>query len=235
VLEINDLWDSCDEREWLAALGGSWPTLGGRNDPELAKSVQTVDLESVRSLGIQGWYEFLSRYFQLQFAGKHLQQKLRELDSSSFEHLFSVKCSLVAMNESDLADTRKCLNLVRSPRIRGLDYPGASGLLALLFQEWFGAANACVLRSLCKIDSLPEKPKMREVRRWVKTKHDWRESDTTIVIDTLRRKAAQLNAKFGTSKWTPNSISIILSAINTRPICRISCEESAVLAPLSKL
>jgi len=53
VLEINDLWDSCDEREWLAALGGSWPTLVGSNDPELAKSVQTVYLESIRRLGIQ--------------------------------------------------------------------------------------------------------------------------------------------------------------------------------------
>jgi hypothetical protein len=235
VLDINDLWDSCDEREWLASLGGSWQIRVGRNDPELAKSVQTVDLEFVRRLGIQEWYEFLSRYFQLQFAGKHLQQKLKQLDSSSFEHLFSVKCNLVATNESDLADTRKCLNLVRSPRIRGLDYPGASGLLALLFQEWFGAANTRVLSSLCKIDSLPEKRKMREVCRWVTKKHDWRESDTTLLIDTLRRKAAPLNVKFGTSKWTPNNISMILSAFDTRPKCRISCEESAVPAPLSKL
>ena len=69
VLDINDLWDSRDEREWLAALDRSWPILVGGDNPELAKSMHTVDLESVRRLGVQGWYEFLTRYFHLQFAG----------------------------------------------------------------------------------------------------------------------------------------------------------------------
>lgn len=211
VLDINDLWESPDEREWLVALNCCWLTLADRKDHKFAESIHTVDLEYVRGLGVQEWYDFLIKYFHWQFAGNHLQQRLRDLDRNSFEHLFSVKCSLVAIDESDLVEARKCLNLVRSPRIRGLEYPGASGLLALLFRKGFGAADNCVLGSLCRIESLPEKRELRDVRKWVTTKNEWRERDAALLIAILRRKAAQLNASFGTNRWTPSSISMILS------------------------
>ena len=58
-----------------------------------------------------------------------------DLDQNSFEHLFSAKRSPVAAEGLDLADSGKGLNLVKSPGIRGLDYPGASGQLALIFKE----------------------------------------------------------------------------------------------------
>jgi hypothetical protein len=61
-----------------------------------------------------------------------------------------VKRSLAAIDELDLADSRTCLNLVKPPRIRELDYPCASGLPALLFKEWFGTGDRCVLESLSK-------------------------------------------------------------------------------------
>ncbi len=121
-----------------------------------------------------------------------------------------MKRSLVAIDGLDLADSRKCLNLVKSPRIRVLDYPGASGLLALIFKEWFGIVERCVLESLCKIESLPEKQRIEEIRAWVKIKKDWRESDAVLVIDTMRRKAIQLNRWFATNKWTLHKIAMIL-------------------------
>ena len=201
--DINDLWDSRDERKWLVALARSWLTLAARKEHELVQFIHTVALEYVRGFAVQGWYDFLARYFHWQFAGNHLQQKLRDLDRNSFEQLFAVKCSLVAVDQPGLADARKCLNLVRSPRIRAWDYPGASGLLAVVFKESFGTADTCILESLWKIESLPEKGKMREIRAWVRTKNDWRDADAVLVIDVMGRKAAQLNPAFGTSKWTP--------------------------------
>jgi hypothetical protein len=85
----------------------------------------------------------------------HLHQRLMDRDQNSFEHLFSVKRSLAAIGELDLADSRECLNLVKSPGIRGLDYPGASGLLALICKEWFGTlryafVSLCPRPSLCR-------------------------------------------------------------------------------------
>ncbi|HVN21329.1 MAG TPA: hypothetical protein VMU05_21260 [Dongiaceae bacterium] len=232
LLDINDLWNSRDEREWLIALDRSWLTLADRRDHELVQFIHSVDLEYVRGLGVQEWYDFLIKYFHWQFAGNRLQQKLRDLDKNSFEQLFSVKCSLVEIDQPELADARKCLSLVRSARIRGLDYPGTSGLLSLLFKEWFGTADICILESLRKIQSLPEKRKVREIRAWVKTKNDWRDTDAVLVINIMRRKAAQLNTAFSTNKWTPSSISIILSTSN-RPTR--NAEESARATQVHRL
>jgi hypothetical protein len=169
-----------------------------------------VDVEYVQRLDIHEWYDFLNKYFHWKYASNHLHERLMDLDKSSFEHLFSVKRSLVAIDELDLEDSRKCLNLVKSPRIRGLDYPGASGLLALIFKESFGSVDRCVLESLSKIESLPEKQRIGEIRAWVRTKKDWRESDAVLVIDITRRKAVQRNAWFGTNSWTPHKIATIL-------------------------
>jgi hypothetical protein len=92
-----------------------------------------------------------------------------DLDKNGFEHLFFVKLSLVAIDELDLADSRKCINLVKSLRIKRLDYPGASGPRALIFKEWFGTVNRCVLESWSKIEALPEKQRIGEIRAWVRT------------------------------------------------------------------
>ena len=82
------------------------------------------------------------------------------------------------------------------------------------FQEWFGTADTCILESLWSIESLAEKRKMREIRACVKTKNDWRENHAVLVINIMRRKAAQLNTAFSTNKWTPRRVSMILSTQN---------------------
>jgi hypothetical protein len=97
VLDINNLWDSRNEQEWFVALNRCWLTLADRKDHELIEFIHTVDLEYVRGLGVQSWYNFLVKYFHWQFAGNRLQQKLRDLDKNSFEQLFSVKCSLLSI------------------------------------------------------------------------------------------------------------------------------------------
>jgi hypothetical protein len=67
---------------------------------------------------------------------------------------------------------------------------------------------------LYAIESLPEKQAIGEIRRWLKRNRDWRECDVLFLIDIMRRKAAQLNGWFGTSKWTPDKIAMILRTSN---------------------
>jgi hypothetical protein len=217
AVDINNLWELRDENQWLHAHDLYWvdPTVCRNRYTE--QFMQTVKLEYIQRLDMQEWYDFLNKYFHWKFTGNQLHTRLMNLDKSSFEHLFSVKRSLLAIDELDLADSRKCLNLVKSPRIRGLDYPGASGLLALIFEEWYGTVDRCVLESLCKIEALQEKPRIGEIRAWVKIQKDWRESDAVLLIDIMRRKAVQLNAWFGTRRWTPQKIAMILRT-SKRPV-----------------
>lgn len=211
ALDINDLWDLGDENEWRDALDRYWLNLDGHKSHPIEDFIDTGDLEYIQKLGMQQWYDFLNKYFHWKFKGNHLQEKLTELDKSSFEHLFSVKCSLEAVHELDLADSRKCLNIVK--RIRGLDYPRASGL-ALMFKKWLGTVDRYVLESLYAIESLPEKQAIAEIRSWLKRNKDGRECDVLFVIDIMRKKAAQLNGWFGTNKWTPHKITMILRTSN---------------------
>jgi hypothetical protein len=104
--------------------------------------------------------------------GNHLHERLMvmDLDKNGFEHLFSVKRSLVASDELDLEDSRKCLNLVRSPRIRGGTTRVHRGLRALVSKEWFGTVDRCVLESWSRIESLPEKQRIGEIRAGVEDK-----------------------------------------------------------------
>jgi hypothetical protein len=78
-----------------------------------------VELEYIQGLDTQQWYDFLTKYSRWKFMGNHLHERLMDLDKNSFEHLFCIKRSLVFIDELDLADSRKYLNLVKSPRIRG--------------------------------------------------------------------------------------------------------------------
>jgi hypothetical protein len=210
AVDIDNLWALRDENEWLDALNRYWANPAVCKNRDIEQFMHKVDLEYVRRLGPRQWYDFLNKYFRWKFTGNPLHERLTDLDKNSFEHLFSAKRSLAAIDGLDLADSGKCLNLVKSPQIRGLDYPGASGLLALIFKEWFGAVDHLVLESLCKVESLPEKRRIREIRAWVKIKKDWRASDAVLVIDIIRRKAVQLNAWFGTNRWTPHKIAMIL-------------------------
>jgi hypothetical protein len=221
AVDINNLWELRDENKWLDALDHYWvdPTVCRNRDTE--QFMHKVELEYIQRLDPQEWYVFLNKYFRWKFTGNHLHERLVDLDKNSFEHLFSAKRGLVAIDGLDLVDSGKCLNLVKSPRIRGLDYPGASGLLALIFKEWFGTVDRSVLESLSEIEFLPEKQRIGEIRAWVRTKKDWRESDAVLILDIMRRKAVQLNAWFGTNRWTPHKIATILWTPNRPALAEI--------------
>ena len=79
---------------------------------------------------------------------------------------------------TDLTDARKCLKVVKSPRIRGLGYPGASGLLALIFKEWFGTVERpCAELSWCLKSTT-----IRDIAAWLKRKEEWKERDAVFLI-----------------------------------------------------
>jgi len=208
--DINDLWESRDEKEWRDALDRYWENPTVLKNLKIEQFMHKVDLEYVKRLDPREWYDFLDKYFRWKFTGNHLDDRLGDLAKNTLDHLASVKRSLVAMDELDLADVRKCLKVVKSPQIRGLGYPGASGLLALIFKEWFGTVDRRVVESLCEIGSLPERGRIREIDARLKSNKDWEERDAVLLIDIMRRKARKLSGWFGPDKWTPRKIDMIL-------------------------
>src|SRR5580692_8129558 len=68
----------------------------------------------------------------------------------------------------------------------------------------------CVRESLSKIESLPKKRRIGEIRACVRARKDRREIHAALVIDTMRRKAVPPNAWFGSNRWTPRKMATIL-------------------------
>jgi len=119
---------------------------------------------------------------------------------------------------TDLTDARKCLKVVKSPQIRGLGYPGASGLLALIFKEWFGTVE----RPCAELSCCPKSKTIRDIAAWLKREGEWKERDGVFLIDIMRRKAVQPNGWFGTNEWLPRKIDMILWTVrNSGPCTRV--------------
>jgi hypothetical protein len=65
-----------------------------------------------------------------------------------------------------------------------------------------------------EIGRLPETPKLRRMNS-ISLKDD----EAVLLIDILRKKAAQLNELFHTEEWTPRKIDMILWSIRDGQQC----------------
>ena len=110
--------------------------------------------------------------------GDHLDERLKGFDKNSLEHLYLSRSSLLVIDGTDLTDARKCLKVVKSPEIRDLGYPGASGLLALIFKEWFGTVE----RPGTELSCCPKSKTIRDIAAWLKRKEEWKQRDVGFLM-----------------------------------------------------
>lgn len=170
--------------------------------------MNNLDSLAIRGLREREWYDFLKdEYFPWKYTAANRLASTRKYlriyeETNSLGQLFSIKEELFSF---DLTNIQQGLKGAR--KIKGLGYAGASGLLAVLFPKWFGTVDQFVVKALWEIESLSEREKLLEMRP-----EDLKRKDAVLLIDIMRRKAAQLNAMFGTDEWTPRKIDMILWA-----------------------
>jgi hypothetical protein len=103
----------------------------------------------------------------------------------------------------DTDDIRSSLEVV--DEIRGLGTAGASGLLALMYPQKFATVDQFVVKALRQVDGLPEaEPIARMDPEGLSVK------DGVLLIDILRRKAADNNRAFNSKTWTPRKLDMVL-------------------------
>jgi hypothetical protein len=212
LLSVDELWNSRDEKDWQAALDHYWKMPTVQRNLEIEKFMDQVGVEDVAKFDSGQWCDFLYLYFIWKFSGCYLDDRLADLGKNSPEQLARVRASLLDLEEFDLQNVVKCLKILKAPNVKGLGFPGASGLFALLFKGWYGTVDKYAVESLCEIKSLPQRERIQEIDAWLKKGQAWRESDAALVVDIMRRKARELNDLFGTDRWTPRKIDMILWA-----------------------
>ncbi|MBX3400983.1 MAG: hypothetical protein KF873_19800 [Gemmataceae bacterium] len=206
MLTVAELWRSTDPAAWAAALERYWQFVQPAN-LALERSLDRLDLDRIRRLDAQGWYDFLrDEYFRWKYTAPNryatTTRSLAEyaIAPGGLELLDGIRLRLLTI---DPADIRAGLSAARE--IKGLGAAGASGLLALMYPATFATVDQFVVKALREVGSLPESDALARMRPEALTT-----SDGVALIGIMTRKAADNKRLFGASDWTPRKIDQVL-------------------------
>ena len=202
---MNYLWHNGNENDWQKALNRYWEFVNPRN-LEIEKEMDVLDSNQVKAMNDSEWYDFLlNGYFRWKFTAPNIcaanAKNLNEYVARvGIAGLYAIKEQIFSF---DLADIGRGLNIACS--IGGLGPAGASGLLAVLFPKYFATIDQFAVTALRKVNNLPENTSISKMKE-----NNLKISDGVVLIGLMRRKAEELNAKFGTDFWTPRKIDMVL-------------------------
>lgn len=119
----------------------------------LERSLDTLDLERLRRLDAQGWYDFLKdEYFRWKFTAPNryattTRQLRRYIDDHALDDLDRIRKRLLTLDANDIRP-----GLETAHAIRGLGTAGASGLLALMYPRKFGTVDQFAVKAVRRVD-----------------------------------------------------------------------------------
>ena len=206
-MKLNQLWHSCDSRDWEDALSNYWRQIS----PEfmqMEKELNQLNPMDIQKMNGQEFYNFLLvKYFPWKYTAKNrlatttIRLKGYRTDNN-FNDLEKIKSELFRI---DLTASPKIG--LETCAIRGLGIAGRSGLLSLLFPKHYGTVDQFVVKSLRKVEGLTERKQLENMNPEGLTM-----KDGVLLIQIMRNKAQELNTKFNTDFWTPRKIDMILWA-----------------------
>lgn len=205
TMNIADLWHSSDSEAWARALERYWQFVQPRN-VELERALDALDVNRLRSLTPQGWYNFLhNEYFRWKYTAPNRYatttiQLRKYLDRGELSELESLRQQLLSLDRNDI---RRGITTAR--KIRGLGTAGASGLLSLMYPERFATVDQFVVKALRSVPGLPEATVLAKMNP-----NNLSISDGVLLVGILTRKANENNLSFGTSEWTPRRVDMVL-------------------------
>ncbi len=208
-MNISTLWHENNEQKWLDALERYWDFVKPDHS-EVEKKFQNIDLEEIERMDENEWFNFLlHEYFFWKFTTPNryatTTSYLKKYKGSedSLANLYRIKQELLSFNKNEIETGVKIARC-----IRGLGPAGASGLLAVLFPEYFATVDQFVAKALAPIDGLPQKEQILKMKP-----ESLRLKDAVILIEIMRLKADELNAVFKSKFWTPRKVDMVLWAI----------------------
>lgn len=204
---ITYLWHNGTEEMWKNALGTYWDSF---NDEQyrLEKELEVIDVNEVLAFSANDFYSFLyNQYFPWKFTNKLFLSRNRKhlekyLLNNEMNRLSLIQKRLANLNFADIKES-----LAVASSIRGLGTAGASGLLTILYPEYFGTVDKFVVFSLLKIEGLQQQSVISCMNPEALTLNDG-----AALIEIMREKSAELNKRFNTDFWTPRKIDMILWA-----------------------
>jgi|WetSurMetagenome_2_1015567.scaffolds.fasta_scaffold00395_23 hypothetical protein len=207
---IDDLWNNGNEIDWHDALKNYWKFVKPSH-LAIEKEFDQIDSNQIKMMNSEEWYEFLlNKYYFWKYTAPNRYAtttgQLRKYitKQNGLDELKAIRDKIIECNIEDVISGLKI-----AITIKGLGTAGASGLLAVIFPEYFGTVDQFVVKSLLKISTLPERVSI--LTMWP---DELKIRDASILINIMKHKARELNKAFLTSYWTPRKIDMILWSID---------------------
>jgi hypothetical protein len=206
-MTINELWHSHDEAQWHSAAD-RYLKLAKPTVRPLFRELDSLTVDQIRALDARQWFDFLyDKYFPWKYTSANwLLVSRRHLSNflvtNTLDDLFRFKARLLSLQTEDVATALRTVSA-----IPGMGVPSASGLLALTYPNAFGTVDRFVVAALKSVHRLDEEQRIQKMNP-----KSLNLSDATILIQIMRRKAADNNRVFPTNSWTPRKIDKVLWA-----------------------
>lgn len=208
----NELWVTGDEAAWDAACNSAW-SLVKKASLEAVRKMELLTPAEIEGMTAEGWYSFLrDRYFPWKYRtpirlASSRASLGRQVAQEGVAALDAIRREILDGPGKGLAARLKV-----PTRIGGVGPSGASGILALLYPTDFGTVDQVVVTALRAVANLPEREVLLAMRP-----QELSLSDAVLLIMLLRRKAAELNGRFGGARWTPRRVDLALWAVGHNP------------------
>ena len=157
-MEINDLWISNDQDLWKSYLDKYWRQVPRKNI-NLEKELDILNQKVKRHEDIKDWYTFLfDKYFPWKYTAANRLATARGAFEREYandkEKLNNKIASLFKAVFENPDDIENCLKKVTGANdgIKGLGVAGGSGLLAILFPNYFATVDQFVAENIIRID-----------------------------------------------------------------------------------
>ena len=206
--EWKKFWDSMDEKDWMLHEQ-QYENMLDDSNRLIEKELDDFSTYDIWEWSGEKFYDFLhDRYYVWKYTAKNrLETTRNKLKDASLSEL-SIILKLLKVVSLELADMEEYnsdvikIGLSIATMIPGLGIAGASGLLAILFPEYFGTVDQFVVNSLEEAG--------------VETGVIYPESITlkeAVVLEKIMYdKASNLNKWNKNDHWTPRRIDKVLWA-----------------------
>ena len=218
-MDLKTLWDSGSVYDRLL-LYYHMPSVVDNYSLEI--QLEILKPEDVEAMTAEQFYIFLhDSYFNWKFTDyRWFPPNLRRLEgyeTEGKEELGIIKDTIFSLHKRRPDGTRALMEEVT--KIHGLGAAGGSGLLAILFPEHYGTIDQFVVKSLQKV-GLEEVQRIKPESLTI--------TDAVVLEDIYRRKAKELNDRFGGKNWTPRRIDMVLWTFREECKEKKGCKEEKV-------
>lgn len=204
----NQLWHKGNESDWNAELDRYFDHPFVRNNRVLEDRMEKLVPSDIERMNVNEFYVFLrDEYFVWKFTAKNWlaanRRALAKYETEGMSSLAKIQRKIIFAFENDPNDSKDLLEITKN--IHGLGTSGASGLLSIMFPEYYGTIDQFLVVSLLSIDNLPEHKSLENMNPQNLTI-----KDGIILENILRKKSKELNLRFESSEWTPRRLDMVL-------------------------